>query len=329
MKKTLVLVLSLLMVLSLASVASASLNIVGGQFSLDYTIDMNEAKPIDGSKTDALKGEARINLEGKYSNDNFVGYCYSRFDFNNDSVNGGAPRWYMKKAEMDYIIADGFTLGLAFDKDDIKIHDELVYDGKKLKDFYNGVVLLSAKYAGDDLKVSNFNTMFTGGLFDNLTVVKLDIADAKIRSLIGLNQAKAGGESYLGFKTFSEASYNFGDFEVGAGAELAKAAAKNAKFEISTIRGAVKAYLGSFTVTVRGQLGKKGDKMEFNYSRFIIGYDNYELDTVFEPKKKFEPKLKIKKLAGTNNDIEAKFTFSHDGNKFKKPKINVKHIFRF
>jgi len=320
------------MLLSLASVASASLNIVGGQFSLDYTIDMNDAKPIDGSKTDALKGEARINLEGKYSNDNFVGYCYSRFDFNKDSVNGGGPRWYMKKAEMDYIIADGFTLGLAFDKDDIKIHDELVYDGKKLKDFYNGVVLLSAKYAGDAVKVSNFNTMLTGGLFKNITVAKAEIGDAKIRGILDLKQAKDEVDpntKYMGMNALAEASYNFGDFEVGAGAELGKAAAKNAKFEIGTIRGAVKAYLGSFTVTVRGQLGKKGDKMEFNYSRFIIGYDNYELDTVFEPKSKFEPKLKIKKLAGTNNDIEAKFTLSHDGNKFKKPVINVKHIFRF
>jgi len=335
-KKTLVLVLSLLMVLSLASVASAEFEIASGQFEVDYTMDFNDDKPIEGSKTSVLAGNARINLEGKYSNDNFVGYAYSRFDYNigSKTVQSGQPRWFMKKAEMDYIIADGFTLGLAFDQDDIKIHDELVYDGKKLKDIYPGVVLFSAKYAGDALKVSNFNTGFTGGLFDNLTVIKADIADAKVRSLVKLTQAKSGEESYLGFGVLAEASYNFGDFELGAGIDFGKAAAKDAEFEIANFRGAAKAFVGDFTLTGRVQMDNNttDKKIELGKVQAIVAYGNYELETVVEGKKKIEPKLKIKKLGGTKNDIEAKLTWGWDKTEEKfesKPVLNIKHIFRF
>jgi len=334
-KKTLVLVLSLLMVLSVASVASAELKIVGGQFSVTYDIDFADDKPIEGSTTGTVKGEARINLEGKYSTDKFTGYAYSRFDFNNDKVEvankGGVPRWFMKKAEMDYIIADGFTLGLAYDQDDIKIHDELVYDGKKLKDIYPGVVLFSAKYAGDALKVSNFNTGFTGGLLDNLTVIKADIADAKVRSLVKLTQAKSGDESYLGFGVLAEASYNFGDFELGGGIDFGKAAVKDAEFEIANFRGAAKVYLGQLTLLGRVEMNNNTTEEKFELSKVhtIFTYGNYELETTIEPKSKIEPKLKLKKLAGTNNDIEIKATFKYKDDKYQAPAINAKHIFRF
>lgn len=335
MKKTLVLVLSLLMVLSVASVASAELKIVGGQFSLQYTKDFDK-EGWDDAAFKGVQGEARINLEGKYSADKFTGYAYSRFDFTGFSTGTGYQnvRWYMKKAEMDYIIADGLTIGMAYDEDDIKIHDELVYDGKKLKDIYKGTPLFSVKYAGDALKVSNFNTGFTGGLFDNLTVIKADIADAKVRSLVKLTQAKSGDESYLGFGVLAEASYNFGDFELGGGIDFGKAAVKDAEFEIANFRGAAKVYLGQLTLLGRVEMNNNTTEEKFELSKVhtIFTYGNYELETTIVPKSKIEPVLKFKKLAGTNNDIEAKLSWGYVAadEKFEtKPALTVKHIFRF
>ena len=340
MKKTLVLVLSLLMVLSVASVASAELKIVGGQFSLQYDIDLGEKEPLDKSTFTGVKGEARINLEGKYSNDNFVGYAYSRFDFGKFEYGKGYQnvRWYMKKAEMDYIIADGFTIGLAYDEDDIKIHDEFIYS-KKLKDFYKGVPLVSAKYAGDAVKVSNFNSAFAGGLFKNIVVAKVDAGDAKIRGLYNYNKVdKTEGSEKEKTNLFAEATYYIADWDltVGGGVELTKdntSSDPEKHLDYFNITGGTEFYLADLSVkallTYRVSDEIKEENKGVKELKTILKYAGHELETVFVPESKIEPKLKLKKLAGTNNDIEIKATFKYKDDKYQAPAINVKHIFRF
>ena len=330
MKKALVLVLSAILVLSLATIASAGVEIVGGQFAVEYKADLNgdPVKPTFG----IVGGDTRLNIEGKYSVGNFKGYAYSRFDLNkvdlkpstlegdNKDTTWGDARWYFKKAEVDYTLFDGFSIGLSYDVDDIKIHDEFVYS-KKLKDYYKGVPMISTKYSSDMLNLNVYNNAYVGGKFAILGTAKLNIEDAKVRSLVNFEQT---GEETNKFETLTEASYTIDDFTFGAGVDYSKAT--NADAATSVSAGAEYVW-DAFTFYAGGTYDVSGERFDsFDGS---VAYGNYELSGSFEPEDTIEVVGKIKNVAGSKDEIQLKSTFGYNVDKFDKPVLSAKYTFKF
>ena len=313
------------LVLSLATIASAGVEIVGGQFAVEYKADLtgDPVKPTFG----IVGGDTRLNIEGKYSVGNFKGYAYSRFDLKNiekgsidDTAFATSARWYFKKAEVDYTLFDGFSIGLSYDVDDIKIHDEFVYS-KKLKDYYKGVPMISTKYSSDMLNLNVYNNAYVDGKFAILGTAKLNVEDAKVRSLVNFKQT---GEETNKFETLTEASYTINDLTLGAGVDYSKTT--NADAATSVSAGAEYVW-DAFTFYAGGTYDVSGKELDSVDGS--VAYGNYELSGSFEPEDTIEVVGKIKNVAGSKDEIQLKSTFGYNVDKFDKPVLSAKYTFKF